>query len=110
MPTGAFIIDKGTSPLTEAYSGFQGTDLKSRLAALGTIELFIGGLATDYCVKETSLDAVRAGFEVNVIEDCVKAVETKAGDGSRALDTIRNEGVRVTTSDRVLKRMAGAQQ
>ena len=110
VPQNATIISKGDKPRLEAYSGFQGTDLENRLKALGVDEVFIGGLATDYCVKESSLDALRAGFAVDVMEDCVKAVNVEPDDGAEALRTIRERGAKLVTSDAAIKRVAGPQQ
>ena len=68
-----------------AYSGFAGTPLHADLQALGVRRLFVGGLATDYCVRATVLDARRLGFDVEVLEDAVRAVDAQPGDGERAL-------------------------
>src|SRR5688500_17161306 len=60
------VVRKGTDMTTDAYSGFLGTDLADRLRRHGVTRVFVGGLATDYCVKNTALDAVREGFETVV--------------------------------------------
>jgi nicotinamidase/pyrazinamidase len=65
------------------------------LGAHGTSRLFVGGLATDYCVKATVLDALKEGFEVVVLEDAVAAVDVTPGDGARALDVMRDAGARL---------------
>ena len=110
VPPGAVIISKGDDPDREAYSGFQGTDLESRLKAIGVKEVFIAGLTTDYCVKESASDARRAGFEVEVIEDCVRAVDARPGDGKRALSAMLKAGAKMTTAAAVLRLMASTQQ
>ncbi len=110
IPRGAHIVSKGTDPATEAYSGFQGTDLEARLKKLGVEDLFVGGLATDYCVKESVLDARRSGFGVEVVEDCIRSVNVKPDDGTRALSAMREAGAKITTSSAVVKLLAGAQQ
>ena len=110
VPKGAIIIGKGDDPAKEAYSGFQGTDLGARLEKLGVEEVYIGGLATDYCVKETALDALRRGFAAVVLKDCVKAVDVGPGDGAKALDEMLRAGAKVATSDEALGRMASTQQ
>jgi nicotinamidase/pyrazinamidase len=110
VPHDAEIISKGDRPSEEAYSGFQGTDLEARLKRLGVDELFVGGLATDYCVKETTLDALRAGFDVEVLKDCVKPVDVKQGDGARALAEMQKEGARLTTSVKATKQLTSMQQ
>ena len=107
IPRGATIISKGDKPNVEAYSGFQGTDLQSRLKKAGVGEIFLGGLATDYCVKESCLDAIRAGFRVNVLKDGVKAVNVKSGDGARALKEMRGAGANLITSQNAIKRIGG---
>lgn len=67
LPTGAVIVSKATTPPAEAYSGFDGTDLTETLREMGVERLWVGGLATDYCVKETVTDALAVGFEVHLI-------------------------------------------
>jgi nicotinamidase/pyrazinamidase len=96
LPPDTQIISKGTLRESEAYSGFQHTDLAARLRERGCRRLFIGGLATDYCVQATALDALKAGFEVVVLSDAVRSVDARPGDGARALATMMAEGARVT--------------
>ena len=110
MPQGATIISKGDKPRLEAYSGFQGTDLGKRLRLLGVEEVFIGGLTTDYCVKESTKDALHAGLAVKVLEDCMMAVEVRPGDGARALGEMQRAGARLATSRDAINDVAGAQQ
>jgi nicotinamidase/pyrazinamidase len=110
VPRRAVIVSKGDNPTIEAYSGFQGTGLELRLKKLGVDELFLGGLATDYCVKESVLDAIRAGLAVSILSDCVMAVDAKSGDGDRALAEMLDAGARLTTSSEAIKRMASTQQ
>jgi nicotinamidase/pyrazinamidase len=110
IPGGATIISKGDKPSAEAYSGFQGTDLERRLKTLGVDEVFIGGLATDYCVKESCLDALEDGFGVNVLKDCVMAVNVKLGDGAKALREMRRAGAKLTTSQAAIKRFGRTHQ
>lgn len=110
IPSSATIISKGDNPRKEAYSGFQGTDLAKRLKALGVSEVLLGGLTTDYCVKESSMDAIRDGFAVDIIKDCTRAVNVKPGDGSRALRTAQKAGAKFVTSSAAIKKLlAGAQ-
>ncbi len=108
IPHSATIISKGDNPDAEAYSGFQGTNLESRLKEMGIDEVFICGLTTDYCVRETTIDALHSGFKASVMEDCVKAVDAKAGDGARALADMKKAGAKLTTSSAV-NRMASTQ-
>jgi nicotinamidase/pyrazinamidase len=110
IPPAAVIISKGSSRDAEAYSGFQGTDLEERLRGLGVDEIYLGGLTTDYCVRESTLDARKAGFSVTVIEDCIKAVDAKPGDGDRALADMRRVGAELATSSEVVRQLASTQQ
>jgi nicotinamidase/pyrazinamidase len=80
----AVIISKATAKDTDAYSAFQGTELAPRLRELGVKRLLVGGLATDYCVLNTVLDARKAKFEVLLLVDAIRAVNVKPGDGERA--------------------------
>jgi len=84
LPEGAVVISKADTVEKDAYSGFQGTDLAERLQAAGVRRLFVGGLATDYCVLNTVRDALAAGFGVVLLEDAIRAVDVKPGDGARA--------------------------
>ncbi len=86
------IISKGSDSYEEAYSGFQGTGLSERLKRGGIRRLFIGGLATDYCVKSTVLDAIREGFETIFLKDGSKGVEVSEGDAAMAIAEMRKAG------------------
>ncbi len=88
------IVSKGTSPMDEAYSGFQGTDLASQLKKKGIKTLYVGGLATDYCVKHTVIDAAKEGFEVFFLEDGSKGVEVNPGDSKKAIDDMISAGAK----------------
>ncbi|MDG7010331.1 MAG: nicotinamidase [Nitrososphaerota archaeon] len=109
VPAGAPIISKGDDPAKEAYSGFHGTDLESRLKRAGVDKVVIGGLTTDYCVRQSSLDAIRAGFKVEVVVDCVRAVNAKRGDGERALIEIERAGARLLSAEAVVRELASTQ-
>ena len=89
------VVSKATRPDEEAYSAFAGTDLERFLRSRGVHRLFVGGLATDYCVRQSVLDARQAGFEVVVLEDAIGAVEVHPGDGERALAEMRAAGAEV---------------
>ncbi len=89
------IVDKGQDPGTDGYSGFDGTGLAQRLRDDGVDALTIVGLATDFCVKHTALDAVREGFAVRVDPAAVRGVEVEAGDSERALEELRAAGATV---------------
>jgi nicotinamidase/pyrazinamidase len=86
------IVDKGRSVETDGYSGFAGTDLESLLRERGITQVTVTGLATDYCVKNTALDALRAGFQVTVDTTAVRGVEIEPGDSERALAEVRAAG------------------
>lgn len=82
-------VRKATTPEADAYSGFQGTDLAEKLRSRGVDAVTIVGLATDYCVKATALDAKSAGFSVTVIADACRAVDVHPGDGANAIQGMR---------------------
>ncbi len=84
LPDDAVVISKGDSPDRDAYSGFEGTDLHQRLQRAGIRRVFVGGLATDYCVLATVKDAVRLGYTVFVLADAIQTVDVHPGDGLRA--------------------------
>ncbi len=92
LPRQVRIISKATDPDLEVYSGFDRTDLEKQLRQLGIRRLFIGGLATDYCVLNTVRDACRAGFEVCLLRDAVCAVNVNPGDEQKALDEMQRLG------------------
>ena len=110
VPKDATIVSKGDKPKAEAYSGFQGTNLKERLIDLGVEEVVLGGLATDYCVMESAIDARHAGFKVEVLRDCVKPVDVRPGDGVNAIKDMLQEGAKLTSSSEAITRLAGSQQ
>jgi nicotinamidase/pyrazinamidase len=86
------VIDKGQNPDTEGYSGFDETGLEDLLRERGIDRLTIVGLATDYCVKNTALDALGHGFEVTVDTEGVRGVDVNEGDSERALQELREAG------------------
>lgn len=92
------VVSKATSAREEAYSAFSGTGLGDWLRDRGVRRLFVGGLATDYCVRQTVLDALGEGFQVEVLEDCIGAVDVSPGDGDKALDEMRAAGAAVVRS------------
>ncbi|HEY0079894.1 MAG TPA: nicotinamidase [Pyrinomonadaceae bacterium] len=93
------IISKGTGD-EDNYSAFDGTDLAERLRREGVREVWVGGLATDYCVKQTVLDALGEGFRVKAVEDAMRAVNLKPGDSERALEEMRRAGAEIVSSER----------
>jgi nicotinamidase/pyrazinamidase len=98
LPQHVHIISKADTADTDSYSAFGGTDLSSRLKNAGVKRIWIGGLTQDYCVRESSLDALREGFEVRVIVDATRAVNVNPDDGRRALEDIQNAGAILETT------------
>jgi nicotinamidase/pyrazinamidase len=108
VPVGAPIVRKGTGS-EDGYSGFTMLDpatgamiptpLEPLLREAGVTDVLVAGLATDYCVVETALDAVRLGFTTTVLVDAIAAVELHPGDGERALDRMRAAGVRLASTE-----------
>jgi nicotinamidase/pyrazinamidase len=78
----------------DAYSDFEGTPLADWLHKLGIRRLLIGGIATDYCVKASVLDALREGFEVLLLVDAIRPVDVQPGDGARAEQAMVQAGAR----------------
>jgi nicotinamidase/pyrazinamidase len=100
------VLDKGQSPHSQGYSSFHGSGLAELLRRHGVDRVFVTGLTTDYCVKNSVLDALREGFEVVVVEDAIRAVNVKPGDGERALEEMRAAGASTATSSEVLAAVA----
>ena len=92
LPASAWVIDKATTADADAYSGFGGTQLDAVLHSAGVQRLIVGGLATDYCVLQTVLDARRLGYQVVVPAGAVRAVDVHPGDGARALAAMAEAG------------------
>ena len=97
LPPGTEVVSKGADAEADAYSCFQaetadGMPFAAALGEHGVGRLFVGGLATDYCVKATALDALKEGFEVVVLADAVRAVDVDEGDGDRALAAMTAAG------------------
>lgn len=92
LPCEAHIVSKATSRDRDAYSGFEGTGLDDWLRRAGVSRVFVGGLATDYCVLNTVRDALRFGYATFLLLDAVRAVDVAAGDGARAIDEMRRLG------------------
>jgi nicotinamidase/pyrazinamidase len=97
LPADAVVVSAGMSPDEEGYSGFEGRDergiaLADLLRRLGIERIYVGGLATDYCVKHTVLDGVKHGFQVVLLEDASRGVNLKAGDAERAVAEMMEAG------------------
>jgi nicotinamidase/pyrazinamidase len=92
------VLDKGQDPQTEGYSAFEGTELDTILRDHGIDEVTVVGLATDYCVRNTALDALAQGFRVSVDPEGVRGVDAEPGDSERALAELREAGAVVLGS------------
>ncbi|MCZ0934354.1 MAG: isochorismatase family protein [Gemmatimonadetes bacterium] len=93
LPASSVLISKADDPAAEAYSAFSGTDLADRLSDRGVTRVFAGGLATDYCVLRTVLDARARRLDVVLLFDAVRAVNVESGDGAWAIDRMQAAGV-----------------
>jgi len=104
----ARVFRKGTDAAVDSYSGFfdnghrRATALEEYLRLQGAGDLYLCGLATDYCVKYTALDAVALGFRVFLIEDACRGVDLHPGDVARAVDQMRAAGVKLIRSEEIL--------
>jgi nicotinamidase/pyrazinamidase len=92
------VISKGLGD-TDCYSAFDETDLAAQLNEQKVEEVVVGGLATDYCVKNTVLDALKNGFKVKAVESAMRAVDLQPGDGARAIDEMREAGAAIVSTD-----------
>lgn len=97
LPDGHEIIKKGSDPAVDAYSGFLDSDLEAQLKTSGVTRVFVGGLATDYCVLNTVLDARQLGFETYLLSDAIGAVDVEPGDGDRAIEQMLDAGATAIT-------------
>lgn len=97
LPKEAIILSKGMDPDKNSYSAFQavdsnGTEFFNLLKIFGIIEVYIGGLATDYCVKYSALDALRFDFKVKLLMDAIKGVNIKLNDSKDAIEEMVKAG------------------
>lgn len=102
LPADVAIVTKGTGTTDSGYSAFEGrlpdgTALADDLHAHGVIMVYVGGLATDYCVLQTALGARREGFNTVWLSDASLPVEVRPGDGERAAAALAQAGVRAAT-------------
>lgn len=103
LPKETFVVSKGMLADEEAYSGFQRTPLHLELQRNRIRRLFVAGLATEYCVRQTALDGLALGYGVVVVEDGVRGVENQPGDGDRALQEVMEAGGILARSAEVCK-------
>ena len=108
LPKEAIILYKGMDPQRESYSVFQAEDIDGRrfpnlLKVLGIEELYIGGLATDYCVKFSAKDALKNGFKVRLLLDAIKGVDLKSGDSESAIKELTRLGAKMAKAGKLVK-------
>lgn len=102
LPEDAVVVSKGTEPTDDGYSAFEakgedGRPLPDSLRERGVKRLFVGGLATDYCVRASVLDAARGGVKPVLLLDAVKGIDVTEGDQARALDEMIRAGASTAT-------------
>ena len=100
------VVDKAQDPYTQGYSSFHGGNLADILRERGVDHVWIGGLATDYCVKNTVLDARREGLDVTVVTDAIRGIDVEPGDSERALEEMRRAGADFVSSEELLAERA----
>ena len=106
LPAETVIVSKGTNPEEDSYSAFEarlpdGRPLGDYLRDAGIKRLYVGGLATDYCVRSSVLDALKAGFRATVLLDGSRGVDVQPGDSEKALAELVSAGADVTTLERL---------
>jgi nicotinamidase/pyrazinamidase len=102
LPKHAILLYKGMDPKQDSYSVFQAEDEKGRgfssiLRLMGIQELYIGGLATDYCVRFSTRDAIKQGFRVKILTDAIKGVNLKPTDSKKAIEEMTKIGAKLIT-------------
>jgi nicotinamidase/pyrazinamidase len=112
LPEGAIVVSKGDDFRGDSYSAFlahddAGTSLADLLHRNGIRRLFVGGLATDYCVRASVLDASRNGFDVVLLEDAIGGIDVQPGDVHRALAEMQAAGASTATLGSVVARSSG---
>lgn len=106
LPDDAIVVTKGEDPEEDAYSAFhastdEGESFGERLRRDGVTRLFVGGLATDYCVRASALDARTAGLDVVLLVDASRGVDVEPGDSERAIEEMRAAGVELATLETI---------
>ena len=97
LPPDAIVVNKGDDPQRHGYSAFEGHTSEGKtlledLRARHITRVYVAGIATDYCVRQSALDALRAGLEVRVLPDAIAGIDVRPGDAQRALDEISAAG------------------
>jgi nicotinamidase/pyrazinamidase len=98
LPPQVRVVSKGHERGSEAYSAFAGTGLHQQLRTGHVLRLFVVGVATEYCVASSVLDALALGYRVVVVTDAIAAVDVQPGDGERALARMRESGAQLARS------------
>ena len=106
LPENAIVVSKGMDPERDAYSAFDalesdGTSLAESLRRRGVSHIYVGGLATDYCVKWTAIEAPKNGFEMTVLVDASLGVNLQPHDSERAITEMVRQGAELTTIERL---------
>jgi nicotinamidase/pyrazinamidase len=96
------VVDVGREREDEGYSGFEKSSLAELMRERGIEEVAVCGLATDYCVRASTIDACREGFDTTVVTDAIRAVNVDPGDGERAIEEMQRAGAKTATSDEIL--------
>jgi nicotinamidase/pyrazinamidase len=96
------VVDVGRARDDEGYSGFENSDLALILRDRDASKLYVCGLATDYCVRASAIDACSEGFDVTVVTDAIRPVEVNPGDGERAIADMRAAGASTADSAELL--------
>lgn len=104
LPEGAIVVSKGMDPEKDDYSALHGTTEDSvpvpeLLRQMGIRHLYVGGLATDYCVKETVLVGLNEGFKVTLLRDACRGVDLSPGDSARAVEDMKKRGAEIGAFD-----------
>jgi len=94
------VISKGIDETADGYSGFDGTNLSELLREEGVKEIWVGGLATDYCVKQTVIDGARNGFKVKALADAMRAVNVNPEDGANAVEQMKTAGAQIVGDEK----------
>jgi len=94
LPRGSEIVSKATKPSIPGYSGFEKTILERDLKKDSVTRVFVGGLATDYCVRSTALDALRLGFETVLLIDATRGVNVRPDDSDKAIGEMVGKGAK----------------
>jgi nicotinamidase/pyrazinamidase len=102
------VVDVGVGREDQGYSGFEKSNLEQLLRDRDVDGVAVVGLATDYCVRASAIDAARLGFETTVVTDAIRPVEVEPGDGERALEEMKQAGATLKSSNEVLSAISAA--